>query len=63
MTTSAATRQVGSVMLVDISGKLVLGEDLASLRNLVSNLVKKGTFQSSFDKQFVSSLTCLSDPT
>jgi anti-sigma B factor antagonist len=42
MTTTTATRQVGSVTIVDISGNIVFGKNLASLRNLVSNLLNKG---------------------
>jgi anti-sigma B factor antagonist len=42
MPTTTAIRQVGSVTIVDISGNLVFGKDLASLRNLVSNLLNKG---------------------
>src|SRR5271169_5868798 len=40
MTTS--TRQVGSVTLVDISGRIVLGEESAALRQLVCDLLSKG---------------------
>jgi len=40
MTTS--TRQVGSVMVVDVSGRIELGEESAALRDLVSDLVSKG---------------------
>ena len=40
MTTS--TRQVGGVTIVDISGRIVLGEESAALRNLVGELLKKG---------------------
>lgn len=40
MTTS--TRQVGSVTIVDISGRIVLGEESATLRNLVCELLSKG---------------------
>lgn len=40
MTTS--TRQVGGVTIVDISGRIVLGEESAALRDLVSDLLSKG---------------------
>ena len=40
MTTS--TRQVGGVTIVDIGGQIVLGEESAALRNLVSDLLSKG---------------------
>src|SRR6266480_3649948 len=40
MTTS--TRQVGGVTIVDISGRVVLGEESAALRNLVCDLLNKG---------------------
>ena len=40
MTTS--TRQVGGVTIVDISGRIVLGEESAALRDLVCNLLSKG---------------------
>jgi len=40
MTTS--TREVGGVTIVDISGRIVLGEESAALRNLVGDLLAKG---------------------
>jgi len=40
MTTS--TRQVGGVTIVDISGRIVLGEESAALRSLVGDLLNKG---------------------
>src|SRR5215471_10953365 len=40
MTTS--TRQVGGVTIVDISGRIVLGEESAALRNLVCDLLSRG---------------------
>ena len=40
MTTS--TRQVGGVTIVDISGRIVLGEECASLRDLIADLLSKG---------------------
>ena len=40
MTTS--TRQIGSVTIVDIRGRIVLGEESAALRELVCDLLSKG---------------------
>ncbi|HET8924683.1 MAG TPA: STAS domain-containing protein [Candidatus Acidoferrum sp.] len=40
MTTS--TREVGGVTIVDISGRIVLGEESAALRDLVCDLLSKG---------------------
>ena len=40
MTTS--TRQVGGVTIVDISGRIVLGEESAALRGLVRDLLNEG---------------------
>ena len=40
MTTS--TRQVGGVTIVDISGRIVLGEESAALRDLVLDLLSNG---------------------
>ena len=40
MTTS--TRQAGGVTIVDISGRIVLGEESAALRELVRDLLSKG---------------------
>ncbi len=36
------TRQVGAVTIVDISGRIVLGEESAALRELVCDLLSKG---------------------
>jgi anti-sigma B factor antagonist len=36
------TRQVGGVTIVDISGRIVLGEESAALRKLVCDLLDKG---------------------
>ena len=38
----ASMRQVGGVAIVDISGRIVLGEESAVLRNLVCDLLSKG---------------------
>ena len=35
-------RQVGGVTIVDVCGRIVLGEESAALRNLTSNLLSKG---------------------
>jgi len=40
MTTS--TRQVGGVTIVDIKGRIVLGEESASVRDVVRDLLSKG---------------------
>jgi anti-sigma B factor antagonist len=37
-----STRQVGGVMIVEISGRIVLGEESAALRQLVCDLLSKG---------------------
>ena len=39
---TASTRQVGGVTIVDISGRIVLGEECAALRDLVWDLLSKG---------------------
>jgi len=39
---TANTRQVGGVTIVDISGRIVLGEESAALRELVRDLLSKG---------------------
>jgi len=39
---TANTRQAGSVTIVDISGRIVLGEESAALRQLVCDLLNKG---------------------
>ena len=40
MTTS--TRQVGGVTIVDISGRIVLGKESASVRDMIHDLLSKG---------------------
>jgi len=42
MNMTATTRQIGSVTIVDISGRIVLGEESAALRELVCKLLDKG---------------------
>ena len=39
---TTSTRQVGGVTIVDISGRIVLGEESAALRDLVCDLLSKG---------------------
>ena len=41
MNMTTITRQVGDVTIVDISGRIVLGEESAALRNLVCDLLNK----------------------
>ncbi len=49
MNMTATTRQAGSVTIVDISGRIVLGEESAALRELVCNLLDKGHRQILFN--------------
>lgn len=42
MDMKATTRQAGSVTVVDISGRIVLGEESAALRELVRSLLEQG---------------------
>jgi anti-sigma B factor antagonist len=42
MNMTTTTRLVGGVTIVDISGRIVLGEESAALRNLVCDLLNKG---------------------
>lgn len=42
MDITTTTRQAGRVTIVDISGRIVLGEESAFLRNLVNELSDKG---------------------
>ena len=39
---TTTTRQVGDIAIVDITGRIVLGEESANLRNLVADLLKNG---------------------
>jgi anti-sigma B factor antagonist len=39
---NTSTRQAGDVTIVDISGRIVLGEESAALRDLVCDLLSKG---------------------
>ena len=49
MNMMTSIRQVGSVTIVDISGRIVLGEESAALRNLVCALLDKGHRQILFN--------------
>ena len=42
MNMTATTRQIGRVTIVDISGRIVLGEESAALRELVCKLLEQG---------------------
>src|SRR5215472_7173236 len=42
MNMTTITRQAGDVTIVDIRGRIVLGEESAALRNLVCDLISKG---------------------
>jgi anti-sigma B factor antagonist len=42
MDMSTANRQIGSVTIVDISGRIVIGEESATLSRLVSDLIGRG---------------------
>ena len=42
MNMTASTRLVGDVTIVDLSGRIVLGDGSAGLRDLVQNLVSEG---------------------
>jgi anti-sigma B factor antagonist len=49
MSMMTSIRQVGSVTIVDISGRIVLGEESAALRNLVCELLNEGHRQILFN--------------
>jgi anti-sigma B factor antagonist len=42
MRLTTTTRKAGSITIVDISGRIVLGQETASLRSLVTDLLSKG---------------------
>ncbi len=42
MSITTNTRQVGGVTIVDITGRIVLGEESASVRDVVSDLLNNG---------------------
>jgi anti-sigma B factor antagonist len=43
MKMTAGTRLIGGVTIVDLSGRIVLGEGSAGIRDLVRNLIKEGS--------------------
>jgi anti-sigma B factor antagonist len=45
MNMTTKTRQVGSITIVDIGGRIVLGEESAALRTIVGDLLSKGQKQ------------------
>jgi anti-sigma B factor antagonist len=45
MSITTSTRQSGGVTIVDIKGRIVLGEESASVRDLVCDLLSKGQKQ------------------
>ena len=49
MNIMTSTRQVGGVTIVDISGRIVLGEESAALRNLVCDLLSEGNVKILFN--------------
>jgi anti-sigma B factor antagonist len=49
MNITMSTRQIGDVTFVEISGRIVLGEESAALRNLVRDLLSKGHRKMLFD--------------
>src|SRR5450755_5186227 len=42
MNMKTSTRQAGGITIVDISGRIVIGEESAALRDLVRDLLSKG---------------------
>jgi anti-sigma B factor antagonist len=54
MNMTANMREVGGVTIVDVSGRIVLGEESAALRDLVSGLLSKGHRQILFNLAEVS---------
>jgi len=45
MSMTTSTRQIGGVTIVDIKGRIVLGEESASVRDIVCDLLNKGQKQ------------------
>ena len=45
MNMTTKTRQVGSITIVDIGGRIVLGEESAALRTIIGDLLSKGQKQ------------------
>ncbi len=56
-----STRQVGGVTIVDISGRIVLGEESAALRDEVLDLLSKGHKQILLNLADVDQLLNLTD--
>jgi anti-sigma B factor antagonist len=54
MTTN--TRHVGGITIVDISGRIVLGKDSASVRDMIHDLLRKGDKQILLDLGAVDSI-------
>jgi anti-sigma B factor antagonist len=42
MNMATSNRQVGGVTIVDISGRIVLGEESAAVRDMICDLLSKG---------------------
>ena len=42
MDLKTSTRQVGGVTVVDVSGRITLGQESAAIRDLVTELLSKG---------------------
>lgn len=53
MKISTTTRQVGDITIVDLSGRIVLGEESAALRNFVNGLLNGGERKILFNLQNV----------
>jgi anti-sigma B factor antagonist len=45
MNMTTKTRQVGGITIVDISGRIALGEESAAVRNIIGDLLSKGQKQ------------------
>jgi anti-sigma B factor antagonist len=49
MNMTISTRQVGGIMILDIGGRIVLGEESSSVRDAIRNLLNKGHKQILFN--------------
>jgi anti-sigma B factor antagonist len=49
MNMTISTRQVGGITILDIGGRIVLGEESASLRDMIRDLLKNGHKQILFN--------------
>jgi anti-sigma B factor antagonist len=49
MNMTLSTRQVGGITILDIGGRIVLGEDSASVRDVIRDLLKNGHKQILFN--------------